>query len=203
MAGETVTRHAFLALRDEHGFVAEGLAFLDEKRLLLAQRILEEHALYVHERAALDTSWQAALATLADALGERGLLALAVAEVPRHAPALPGLERRAHLGVPLLQVTPAHGDLDGEGVSAPLQRRCADAFAAVAVATATLAARAGNLHRLVAEYRRTDRRASALENVILPELGARLRVIEAALEDGDLEETLRTRLAIAHAGGLL
>ena len=201
MSGETVTRHSFLALRDEHGFIKEGFEFLDEKRLLLAQRILVEHEAYRLQRDALAQAWQTALAALADALGESGLLPLAVAGPPRIALELPELRRHAHFGVPLLAASPSKESDDTP--SGELNRRCAEAFAKVTRHAACVAATAGNLHRLIAEYRRTDRRARALENVILPELGRRLHEIEAALEDGDLEETLRTRLAIANGAGLL
>jgi V/A-type H+-transporting ATPase subunit D len=201
MAGETVTRHSFLALRDEHGFLREGFEFLDEKRLLLAQRILVEHEAYRASRDALSQAWSEALAALAEALGEGGLLALAVAERPRVRTKLPELERHAHFGVPLWRV--GTDDSLNEDDSNDPNRRCALAFASVAALAAAIAALAGNLHRLIAEYRRTDRRARALENVVLPEVDKRLRDIEAALEDGDLEETLRTRLAIATPDRLL
>lgn len=203
MNGETITRHNFLALREEHGFIREGFAFLDEKRMLLAQQILAEHADYRRRRAALATAWEAAIAALAEALGESGLLPLAVAAIPRRPPPLPELARHAHFGVPLLRL--AADDPAAErpaGWQTP-HHRCAEAFARVTVAAAAVAASAGNLQRLVAEYRRTDRRARALENVILPELAGRLHVVEAALEDSELEESLRTRLAIAHASGLV
>jgi V/A-type H+-transporting ATPase subunit D len=204
MNGETVTRHNFLALREEHGFIREGFAFLDEKRMLLAQQILAEHADYRRRRTALATAWEAAIAALAEALGESGLLPLAVAEIPRRPPPLPELARHAHFGVPLLRLTTADDPAAARpaGWQTP-QQLCAEAFARVTTAAAAVAASAGNLQRLVAEYRRTDRRARALENVILPELAGRLHVVEAALEDSELEESLRTRLAIAHASGLV
>lgn len=59
---------------------------------------------------------------------------------------------------------------------------------------AVIAAVAGNLFRLVDEYRRTERRARALENVLLPEIEEVLRDMRAHLEDADLEEIIRTRL---------
>ncbi len=201
MSGETVTRHAFLALRDEHGFIKEGFDFLDEKRQLLAQRILVEHAAYRVRRDALAEAWASALVALANALGEGGLLALSVAAPPRIHLELPERERLAHFGVPLLDAELA--TQDAPDASSGLQRRCAVAFVHVTRCATAAAATAGNLHRLIAEYRRTDRRARALENVVLPEVGRRLHEIEAALEDGDLEETLRTRLAIANGAGLL
>jgi V/A-type H+-transporting ATPase subunit D len=60
---------------------------------------------------------------------------------------------------------------------------------------AELAASGGNLERLGAEYRRTQRRARALENVLLPEIEASLKIIEDHLERADQEDALRVRLA--------
>jgi V/A-type H+-transporting ATPase subunit D len=156
MNGETVTRHNFLALREEHGFIREGFAFLDEKRMLLAQQILAEHADYRRRRTALATAWEAAIAALAEALGESGLLPLAVAAIPRRPPPLPELARHAHFGVPLLRLTTADDPAAARpaGWQTP-QQRCAEAFARVTTAAAAVAASAGNLQRLVAEYRRT------------------------------------------------
>ena len=51
----------------------------------------------------------------------------------------------------------------------------------------------GNLHRLSHEYRRTERRARAIENVLLPEIDQALKLIEDHLEALDREETVRVR----------
>ncbi len=58
-----------------------------------------------------------------------------------------------------------------------------------------LAGLAGNLYRLSREYQRTERRARALENVLLPEIDATLKEIEEHLEALDLEETVQLRKA--------
>jgi V/A-type H+-transporting ATPase subunit D len=58
-----------------------------------------------------------------------------------------------------------------------------------------MAAVSGNLLRLADEYRRTERRARALENVLLPEIAQALKVIEEKLEAGDQEEAIRVRLS--------
>ncbi len=60
---------------------------------------------------------------------------------------------------------------------------------------APLAAGRNNLERLAAEYRRTERRARALENVLLPEIDRSLATIEEQLELADQEEALRIRMA--------
>jgi V/A-type H+-transporting ATPase subunit D len=45
------------------------------------------------------------------------------------------------------------------------------------------------------DYVRTERRARALENVILPEIDADIRFVEAQLESIDQEESIRVREA--------
>ena len=56
---------------------------------------------------------------------------------------------------------------------------------------APLAALESTLLRLADEYQRTERRTRAIENVLLPELEADLRNVEAALEGLDQEEVVR------------
>jgi V/A-type H+-transporting ATPase subunit D len=56
-----------------------------------------------------------------------------------------------------------------------------------------MAAQSGNLRRLAGEYRRTQKRAQALENVLLPEIRERLKQINEHLETFDLEEAIRAR----------
>jgi V/A-type H+-transporting ATPase subunit D len=52
----------------------------------------------------------------------------------------------------------------------------------------------GNLYRLQVEYRRTQRRARALEDVLLPEIETSLSELSARLEEQDQEEAVRVRL---------
>jgi V/A-type H+-transporting ATPase subunit D len=58
---------------------------------------------------------------------------------------------------------------------------------------AALAAQVASLQRLWFEYRRTSRRARALEDVLLPEIKQNLSVIDAGLEEQDREEAIRVR----------
>jgi V/A-type H+-transporting ATPase subunit D len=51
----------------------------------------------------------------------------------------------------------------------------------------------GTLLRLADEYERTERRARALENVLLPELEDRLRFMGEQLEAMDQEDVVRVR----------
>ena len=51
----------------------------------------------------------------------------------------------------------------------------------------------GNLYRLLADYRLTERRARALENVILPEIEQSLKVMTTHLEELEFEDAVRVR----------
>jgi V/A-type H+-transporting ATPase subunit D len=58
---------------------------------------------------------------------------------------------------------------------------------------APLAAAVGNLERLSGEYRRSVRRARALQDVLLPELGQALRDVESALEELEQQDLVAMR----------
>lgn len=60
-------------------------------------------------------------------------------------------------------------------------------------AAVPLAAVTGNLERLSQEYRRSVRRARALQDVLLPELGRSIRGIETRLEELEQEEAVLMR----------
>ncbi len=77
----------------------------------------------------------------------------------------------------------------------PELKHCAGAFRRLTVELVAQAARAANLRRLIEEYRRTERRARALENVLLPEIDRSLRFIEEQLDAVDQEEAVRVRNA--------
>ena len=74
-------------------------------------------------------------------------------------------------------------------------RACRAAFAGLLAPLAALAVSAGNLERLASEYRRTERRALALENVLLPEVAQALGRIDEQLTLADQEEAVRIRQA--------
>ena len=62
-------------------------------------------------------------------------------------------------------------------------------------ASADSAARTGNLNRLAREYRRTERRARALEKVLLPDVEEAIKMIDEQLDMMEREEAIRTRWA--------
>jgi V/A-type H+-transporting ATPase subunit D len=84
-----------------------------------------------------------------------------------------------------------HG-LDGLTVY-PEANSCAATFQSLLGIAAQLAAISGNIYRLCHEYTRTEHRARALENVVIPEIDATLKVIGEQLENVDQEDVLRVQ----------
>lgn len=223
MAEIAATRSAALALAGERALMRQGHQFLDEKRMLLAGallRALREHdaldAELLEAADAAGAAWRRAL----HRHGQAGLDAYPPARPVEG----PRTVRRSFLGVAQLALvpaptegaadsgraagdagTPAGADRPGtqERVAggppaldaSPEAQACCAAFRALLGPLARLAVCRGNLERLAAELRRTQRRARALENVLLPEVESQLAAVQARLEMADQEEAIRIRLA--------
>lgn len=195
----TPTRGAWLESRDDRQVMREGYRFLDEKRLLLASEIMRQFTEYRRLHAEHRECHRRAVAALADAVTLHGLHGLQLVSV--RARETTRIERRERMffGVPLVdevRLVAGSGGVGGGGAAAVTAgvRRCAELFVALLRASAVLAGVTGNLHRLLAEYRRTERRARALEDVILPELDEAIHEMEIRLEELDQEEAIRVRL---------
>jgi V/A-type H+-transporting ATPase subunit D len=102
------------------------------------------------------------------------------------------------MGVPLVEAhwqplaAAAAGSAAGSA-SSPEAAAAAGAFAALVEQGATLGALAGNLERLSREYRKTMRRARALSDVLLPEIGRTVADIETRLEELEQEDAILLR----------
>jgi V/A-type H+-transporting ATPase subunit D len=113
-------------------------------------------------------------------------------------PAQVVLHGQAFLGLRLVEAT-----LDDRGPppapearpGTPEARACAAAYRQRVARHVELAACIASLRRLIREYVRTERRARALENVVLPEIDESLRFIEEQLDAVDQEEAVRVRNA--------
>jgi V/A-type H+/Na+-transporting ATPase subunit D len=191
------TRSAALALAAERQLMRQGYQFLDEKRMLVASEILRR----LREVEALEATVRAGLRSARDALhaavlrhGWTDLIAYPAAGAP---PAAPRTRRALFLGVPILEADPVPTQAGGDRAAldaSPEALACAAAFRALLEPLIHLAAGTGNLQRLAAEYRATERRARALENVLLPEVERAITQVQEQLELTDLEEVARTRL---------
>lgn len=198
-----VSRATLMEIQADREVIEEGYNFLDEKLVMLAQELLRRLTAYEQAHQAFQRSQAAAYEALAAAIGRHGLEGLQVYP-PR---ALNGARlrwrRRDFLGVRLLEDAHLETSRDsGSGAGArsgPVRPsaeadRCTARFAELAEAGAELAAEAANLHRQLAEYERTEQRARALDNVILPEVRQAERRMGERLEESEQEEAVRIRL---------
>lgn len=196
------TPSVLMALREERQVVRDGYRFLDEKRLLLAAEILRQLDDYERRhRDYLGLHAQAEQA-LAAASAELGLEGLQVYPAQEQALARLEVERRSFLGVRLQQsqLLTEETEETTSVLPSPAARRCARLFRELLLRSAELAGISGNLERLQNEYRRTERRARALEDVLLPELEQALLEISTRLEELDQEEAIRVRLDYRRRG---
>lgn len=195
MTGTSPTRAALLELKDEQRAMHEGYVFLDEKCLLLAGEILRELARHAELRRTLEAAHEAAMAALQAAIGRHGLHGLQVQPAPAQIGAQLAVEAGALMGVRLQQArwTPAAEAAPAAVNDSPEVRACRRAFVALAVAAAPLAAVTGNLLRLSQEYRRSVRRARALNDVLLPELGRDIHAVQTRLEELEQEDAVLMR----------
>lgn len=191
------SRIALLELKDERAAAREGFELLDEKRVTLATRILQR----LGALEALRRDWrareEAARATLRAVLARHGWLGVRV-HPARDATATLARTAEPLLGLELVAATLAIVPWDWTRTPVVTSREataCADAFARLAECGAALAAVEASLRRLVREFRRTERRARAIENVLLPEIEAAISRIDAALEGVEQEEAIRVRRA--------
>jgi V/A-type H+-transporting ATPase subunit D len=190
------TRIAYLELTDERRMVREGHALLDEKRMLLAAELLDRLRRYRTLRGRWLDDLAGARAALAAAVRRHGLDG--VTTHPGRVGALVELRRSEQrlLGLPLVeaQLETTGGELEfPPAETSPEITACATRFAALARQAAELAGLSVSLRILARDYRRTERRARALENVILPEIESDIRFMDGQLEAVEQEETVRVR----------
>ena len=206
-AEQAPTRAAVLELRAERGVVEEAYDFLDEKRLLLAAELLQQLDRYEILSSAIREKTSAARAQLLAALHRHGLQGLSVY------PSLPldtlriETSRRNLMGVTLLETAAVLPEATPDSAPAAAYpsveaAACREVFRELFALGTELAGISGNLYRLLAAYRLTERRARALENVILPEIEQSLSRMSTYLEEIDMEDAIRARIMQRSGRGL-
>ncbi len=202
MSEITPTRSAALELEEERHAMQEGYVFLDEKCLVLAGEIMRQLERYTALGAQLRAVRAKAARSLEAAVVRHGLQGLECYPRTDFDRAELAIRRSMLLGVPLQQaelvLTPAPTAVAVH--PSPEAEACRAAFVEVLQRSAALAALSGNLHRLHAEYRRSVRRARALQNVLLPEIESAAHEIEARLEELEQEDALRVLMAESASG---
>jgi V/A-type H+/Na+-transporting ATPase subunit D len=210
-SGLSPTRSAFLELKEERQLVREGFEFLDEKRVILAQEMLKRLQAWRKARDEYNALHDTAAGALARALGRHGMDGIGIYPTVRMEHAEVRLSEHRFLGVNLLDgefdagwkkgtvpISGANGDsprISPAVNPSPEAERCREAFSALVPLALEMAVMRASLERLIREYIRTERRARALENVVLPEIEGSLRFMDEQLEAMDQEEAIRVRNA--------
>lgn len=196
MADVAPSRSAILELRDERQAMVEGHAFLDEKCLAIAAEIVRELSRYLGlERQLRECSREASRA-LQSAIARHGLTELGVHPAPEASQARLAQRLRSVMGVQLLEASLAEEPAQSVPPpwGSPEANACGEAFARLLAIAPQVGAAAGNLERLAEEYRRSIRRARALDDVLIPEAARELAALETGLEDLEREDAIAMRL---------
>jgi V/A-type H+-transporting ATPase subunit D len=191
----TPTRAVVLELQDEQRAMREGHVFLDEKCLLLAGEMLRQLAEHGVLQQRLRQAHEAAVRALRAAIGRHGLEGLQCQGAAPQGGARGRTDAGTLMGVRLQQAvwTPDTAPAP-EGVApSPEVREARRAFVELMAAAAPLAAVSGNLERLSQEYRRSVRRARALQDVLLPELGRDIADIQTRIEELEQQDAIAMR----------
>jgi V/A-type H+-transporting ATPase subunit D len=192
------TRSAVIELKDERRAMHEGYVFLDEKCLLLAGEILRQLARHDALQRDLLALYDQALVALRAAVVRHGLQGLQLYPPIDLSAAAVRTRGRSLMGVRLQDATLDTGAaLAEDSVNrSPEAEACRRAFAAVLAAATTIAAVSGNLERLSLEYRRSVRRARALQDVMLPEIDRTIYEIDSRLEELEREDAISMRQGV-------
>jgi V/A-type H+-transporting ATPase subunit D len=190
------TRIAQLAQKDEQRLVREGYELLDEKRIRLVAEIRAQLARFRRLQSEVREAQESARGALIAALSRHGMDELSAY------PALSADEselkfgRSRLFGIEILEVqwhARAARATERPVNPSPEAQTCARDYRALLEPLVMTAACSLNLRRLTREYVRTERRARAIENVLLPEIESNLKYIDEQLEILDQEEITRVR----------
>lgn len=195
MSALTPTRSVLVELKDERRAMHEGYVFLDEKCLLLAGEMLRQLERYAALRGDFERTHGAATAALQAAVARHGLQELQVYPAAGLGDATVRRRASSMMGVRLQEAElEAHAVTGAAAVfPSPEAQTCGAAFFDVLVKATALAALSGNLERLAQEYRRSVRRARALQDVLLPEADRTVNEIETRLEELEQEDAISMR----------
>jgi V/A-type H+-transporting ATPase subunit D len=191
------TRSAILQLRDEQGIIDEAYDFLDEKRLLLAAEVLRQLNDYERLLREYEQLREQAEQLLVAAVRRHGLRGVQIYPSRFMDNADMRSSQSSFMGVTLVTAElqlPEYDESAQVVFPSPETEQCRQVFVDMVQQASVIAAVSGNLHRLLEEYRRTERRARALENIVIPEIAQQLQTMSTQLEELDQEDIVRVHL---------
>ena len=151
---------------------------------------------FIPWRRKLLAAHDAAIKALQAAVARNGLEGLQAYPAADLAAMRVQVSQRALMGVPLQSATLA-GSIAAHAPAidrSPEAEHCREAFRRLTDCAVALAAHGGNLERLSLEYRRSIRRARALQDVLLPECDRTIVELETRLEELEQEDAVWMRI---------
>jgi len=190
------TRSTLLQMRQSLSEARDGHALLERKREVLLREVWDlMRAVRQHEGRIRDL-FDAAHAALRTARLDAGSDAVRSALLAPSARTACSVDVRNLMGVSLpkvaLQVRPERLTTSAGGTPAALDAARLR-WLEVAEALGGWAETYGSVWRVAAELARTQRRVSALEQVLIPEQEETIQAIEATLEEAEREEFVRAK----------
>ncbi len=198
MTEQSPTRSAYLELQEELERLGEGYRFLDEKSMLLAHEMLRQ--LVMLETLDADLSEAETLATAAfdAALARHGLDNLESYPGWDLADVEPRVTTRAFLGLGLQSADwpeQEEPETPASWMNSPEVHACRLHYFKCLQLQFELSLVGSNLLRLEEDYVRTERRARALDQLIMPQMRQSLRHIQEKLDEIEQEENFSVRNA--------
>lgn len=194
------TRSALLELRAEQDAIEEAYDFLDEKRLMLAAETIQQMSVYQDLLEQLEQLHRDARETTQKVVYRHGLRGGRVYPADDETTARVSRKQRNYMGVTLVEMNlelGLYGEAPLPSNPSPEARECKQIYKKIILLNANMAAISGNIQRLLREYQRTQRRARALENVVIPELQSDVQTMTISLEEMDQEEVVRVHMHLS------
>lgn len=195
---QMVSRAALLELRRDREVFEQGHRFLDEKRMLVAQEILTRLEGYARSTKQFAERFEEARQALRQAVAVHGVSGLEVYPPLNTEIGRKPVTETSFLGISVLEESPASLTRGQQPVRRPVlpsaaAAGCAEAFTMLLDTLLGMSVQVANLKRMGADYTRTERRARALEDILLPEMESQESDIEERLEEAERDEITRVR----------
>ncbi len=188
------TKANLMAAKKSLALAQNGYELLDRKRNILVRETMA----FIDEAAAVQGEINRVFAEAYDALRLANVTLGVCDELAQSVPVENGLsiQTRSVMGVEIPTVTLAAGDLAHPcGFSSSnsyLDDACLK-FQKVKALTARLTEIENSVYRLAAAISKTQKRANALKNIVIPRFTAQITQINEVLEEKDLEEHARLK----------
>ncbi|HET8540294.1 MAG TPA: V-type ATP synthase subunit D [Anaeromyxobacter sp.] len=199
MTRAPTTRMGLLDVRGRRDVAAKGARLLRAKREVLAGEIWRMMREVLEGRAKLDEALRDAVKALAlaKALDGQGALESLADVAARDVPVRVQVRRVWGVPTPSVGTAPLARAADARGSSptswGPAGAEAARRHEEALEVLLRIASRELHLARLGEEIQETSRRINALEQLLLPSLGAEAARIEAALDERDREDAVRLK----------